>query len=525
MPSLDIARSLLPSWALWSNGPIYVLLAFAVSLAGTALGTVSALWPLFRYRGNDWGERARLLYPGRKLAGWACFLFPVLFIFAAGEYAGPVGHVSTKTLAVLGGCAAYMGALLVLLRIEGRWGLKPTNVAVRLRGILIYWILFIPFIPVVALMLVLMPETLNAQAMAVLATAFLGFGFWVLGGSLFLARLVGLARPAPLRLSLVVDRVAVCAGIFPRAIYVIPFEQVNAIAFPESRSLAFTEPILDVMADEELAAITAHELGHLAEPWSVNMCRLLPSFLFLLLAAWKPIVGSFGAGPFLGLVLIYLLTALLAGRLARRMEKRADEFASSQEVNPGVYARALEKLYAANLMPVVTGNHATHPHLYDRLLAAGVEPVYPRPQPPSQVRLMSACSLVIVFMWMVWHGMVVVRSPDLCVDRQNEEALLRSIALDGGSAAVLGDLALIRYQRGDLEAAMVFYVAAGALDVQSVHYPANLVIILAECGRREEAEEMLNEVELRYRRNGFNPAVDHIVVSAREAIALCRLRT
>jgi hypothetical protein len=31
------------------------------------------------------------------------------------------------------------------------------------------------------------------------------------------------------------------------------------------------------------------------------------------------------------------------------------------------------------------GNNMVHPHLYDRMLAAGVTPDYPRPQPPGRM--------------------------------------------------------------------------------------------------------------------------------------------
>ena len=71
---------------------------------------------------------------------------------------------------------------------------------------------------------------------------------------------------------------------------------------------------------------------------------------------------------------------------SRRMERRADAVASTHQVETGVYARALEKLYCENQMPAVNATkRMTHPHLYDRLLAAGVTPEYPRPAPPRRL--------------------------------------------------------------------------------------------------------------------------------------------
>ena len=50
----------------------------------------------------------------------------------------------------------------------------------------------------------------------------------------------------------------------------------------------------------------------------------------------------------------------------------------------GTYARALEKIYEANLLPVVLREKRVHPDLYDRLVAAGATPAYARPKPPPR---------------------------------------------------------------------------------------------------------------------------------------------
>jgi len=68
------------------------------------------------------------------------------------------------------------------------------------------------------------------------------------------------------------------------------------------------------------------------------------------------------------------------------MERRADAMATVHEgPSPGTYARALERLYQINQMPAVMPGKRTHPNLYDRLLAAGVTPAYPRPAAPARL--------------------------------------------------------------------------------------------------------------------------------------------
>ena len=45
--------------------------------------------------------------------------------------------------------------------------------------------------------------------------------------------------------------------------------------------------------------------------------------------------------------------------------------------------RSMIKLHEANAAPAVMSGKQTHPHLYDRLLAAGIQPDFPRPDPPG----------------------------------------------------------------------------------------------------------------------------------------------
>jgi hypothetical protein len=59
-------------------------------------------------------------------------------------------------------------------------------------------------------------------------------------------------------------------------------------------------------------------------------------------------------------------------------------FRRAKEAHWTVRARALARLYEDNLIPaVLPGRGRTHPDLYDRLLAVGVQPDFPRPTAPS----------------------------------------------------------------------------------------------------------------------------------------------
>ena len=176
----------------------------------------------------------------------------------------------------------------------------------------------------------------------------------------------------------------------------------NAIAFPARRAVLVTEPALSVLSDEELVGVLVHEYAHVNEPRRVVLQRITTSLLYLPLFLTMPFIKTWGLTP----LLLALLLAILGGRwrkhMSLAMEKRADAAATSHESDAGTYARALERLYEFNLLPakLADRNAITHPHLYDRLIDAGVPPKYPPPPPPPRYRFLLAFvagALIVVF--------------------------------------------------------------------------------------------------------------------------------
>jgi hypothetical protein len=49
-----------------------------------------------------------------------------------------------------------------------------------------------------------------------------------------------------------------------------------------------------------------------------------------------------------------------------------------------------------NLAPAVMPGAQTHPHLYDRLLAAGIQPDFPRPSAPLRARPLLAVLATVI---------------------------------------------------------------------------------------------------------------------------------
>jgi Zn-dependent protease with chaperone function len=135
-----------------------------------------------------------------------------------------------------------------------------------------------------------------------------------------------------------------------------------------------SERLLEICSAEETAAICYHEVEHLTEGKATMAGRVLGSLYIFPLLFFTPVFHAWGPGVLLLPVLVWLL-ARFSRRHSLRLENRADSAALASQAEEGAYARALEKLYRENQLPAVNINdRQTHPHLYDRLLAAGVTP-------------------------------------------------------------------------------------------------------------------------------------------------------
>lgn len=177
-----------------------------------------------------------------------------------------------------------------------------------------------------------------------------------------------------------------------RRVMVWRWRTANAFALPLSDDIALTERLVEILDPEELRAVVLHELAHLREPRRIHLMRLCVSLAPLSLLLLRPTVVSGGILATLGLLGALVVVSLAGARTMRRAEHAADAGAHGGQTSP-VYARALEKLHQDRLLPAVMpgGGQKSHPDLYDRMLAAGVTPDFPRPPAPangsSSVRL------------------------------------------------------------------------------------------------------------------------------------------
>jgi heat shock protein HtpX len=157
----------------------------------------------------------------------------------------------------------------------------------------------------------------------------------------------------------IVERLSQKIGIPMPKIYVIPAESPNAFATgrnPEHASVAMTEGILNLLNDEEMEGVLAHELGHVK-----NRDILISSVAATLAGAitWISHIGLWfgggdredreGGGGWIGLLMLFLApiaATLIQLAVSRSREYEADASGARYTGNPYALASALGKLDA-----------------------------------------------------------------------------------------------------------------------------------------------------------------------------------
>jgi heat shock protein HtpX len=163
------------------------------------------------------------------------------------------------------------------------------------------------------------------------------------------------------RVYAVVERLTQKIGIPLPKIYVIPSDSPNAFATgrnPRHASVAVTRGILNLLNDEELEGVLAHELGH------VNNRDILISSIAATIAGavtmlasmgrWAMIFGGFGGRDDRdrggGLAAVFMLivapiaATLIQLAVSRSREYQADASGAHYTGNPYALASALQKL-------------------------------------------------------------------------------------------------------------------------------------------------------------------------------------
>ncbi len=183
------------------------------------------------------------------------------------------------------------------------------------------------------------------------------------------------------RVYAIVERLAQKMSIPMPKIYVLPTDSPNAFATgrnPQHASVAVTQGILQLLNDEEMEGVLAHELGH------VNNRDILISSVAATIAGaitmlasmgrWAMIFGGYGGGDrdrrdgggltaLLMLIVAPIAATLIQLAVSRSREYQADQTGAHVTGNPYALASALQKIDAYSRRLPLQANPSTA-HLF-----------------------------------------------------------------------------------------------------------------------------------------------------------------
>src|SRR3954471_15075163 len=161
-----------------------------------------------------------------------------------------------------------------------------------------------------------------------------------------------------------VERLTQKIGIPMPKMYVIPTESPNAFATgrnPQHASVAVTHGILQLLTDEELEGVLAHELGHVKnrDILTSSIAATLAGAITMIarMGYWASLFGGYGGrdsrdreggglGALFMIILAPIAATLIQLAVSRSREYEADATGAHTTGNPYALASALQKLEA-----------------------------------------------------------------------------------------------------------------------------------------------------------------------------------
>jgi hypothetical protein len=379
----------------WAAIVMMAAVMLGIGAVSAAAGALVVL-PPSQWKQMPWPERARLAFAARVATVLNLFALELVLPWVSVVYFAIAGF--RPPLAWLMG--AYLVGLCgpIAVAMFMAWWISPR------RRPMWYWlagcgsaILFSYPNTLVYGGLAIAILLLGHNLSTVLLLLFLGAGgmaFAAWGGGIWVAWMLGLARPALPRATHAADWAAERVGERAAAVFEILWPRVAVKTFIFSRYLVVTKAAAELLTDEELLALSIRELTFFKQQGLIGTLRVIDSAVIFFMLACTAIGATVSRNAtWVGLVIGYSV-AMLIRPLVRRAQLKADTMAANTAIDPASALRALERQYELNLTPVVAvSNRSRDAHLYDRMVAAGIVPAYPRPQPPSKARIVfSICA-------------------------------------------------------------------------------------------------------------------------------------
>jgi Zn-dependent protease with chaperone function len=263
-----------------------LVLLLALTFVVAALLTFGCNWLCARRwrraRVAHWTEQARLLWPVRNTAALNIWFLSI-------ESAALVGLAAKLPLPefVPLGMAGWVGSILATFPLDhemfprlrfGRW----------LRVVVSTWTLRAGVWGVLLAGGILMPDEFNIMMIIIASgeAAFIVAWSWKLYW--WGLKLLGLLSEKGERLHSIVEATARKMSVVNPATWEMNTPFAQAYALPQMGTLMFSRRLIEILDDEEVSAVCAHEIAHLTEPRRVLVQRMLGALAFYPLLFLRP---------------------------------------------------------------------------------------------------------------------------------------------------------------------------------------------------------------------------------------------
>jgi len=252
-------------------------------------------------------------------------------------------------------------------------------------------------------------QAIGRQGVLVIALFFaaaMNLGAWWFSDSIVL-RMHGAQELTPAEapeLHRMVAGLAHRAGLPMPRLYMLPEDAPNAFATgrsPAKGAVAVTAGLTRVLDRDEVAAVIAHELGHIRhrDTLIMSVAAMLAGSMSMLAnsAMWGMMLGGgrssddedgHPAAGLLGILIAPIAASLIQMAISRSREFLADEAAAQYTGDPRALARALRKIHAvAQAVPFESATPATaHLYIANPFTAGGIAKLFST-HPPMEERV------------------------------------------------------------------------------------------------------------------------------------------